>query len=425
MKKRVMEARLQAWAKQYPVVTLTGPRQSGKTTLARAAFPGYGYCNLELPSEREWARTDPESFLDRFAGGVVLDEIQRVPELLSHVQVRVDAERGARGRYILTGRHNLRLMRGVSQSLAGRTALGTLLPFSLAEAYGKRPPEDPMEAIWRGFFPRVVADGLDPAEAMEFYAATYVERDVRELLNVKDLSKFSAFLRLCAGRTGQLLNAADLAADAGIAGKTALEWLSLLEASYIVRRLPPWFSNASKRLAKTPKLYFTDTGLACALLGIRSPAQLWTHPLRGAIFETYAVGELWKRECHRGGTGGLFHYRDGRKREIDLVEESVGGLALAEIKSGKTPSSEWAAALRTLSALIPNVRTLRVIYGGNTLQKRGDVTFIPWNRIEMAWDTIGQNAVPQASKTFASGALPDIVAKSAHARKERNDGYHA
>lgn len=384
MKKRVMEARLQAWAKQYPVVTLTGPRQSGKTTLARAAFPDYGYCNLELPSERDWARTDPESFLDRFAGGVVLDEIQRVPDLLSHVQVRVDSDRGARGRYILTGSHNLQLMRGVSQSLAGRTALGTLLPFSLAEAYGKHPPEDPMEAIWRGFFPRVVADGLDPTEAMEFYAATYVERDVRELLNVKDLSKFSVFLRLCAGRTGQLLNAADLAADAGIAGKTALEWISLLEASYIVRRLPPWFSNASKRLAKTPKLYFMDTGLACALLGIRSPAQLWTHPLRGAIFETYAVGELWKRECNRGGTGGLFHYRDGRKREIDLVEESGGGLALAEIKSGKTPSSEWAASLRELSALLPDVHALRVIYGGNALQKRGDVTFIPWDRIEIA-----------------------------------------
>ena len=389
MKKRVMEARLQAWAKQYPVVTQTGPRQSGKTTLARAAFPDYGYSNLELPSEREWARTDPESFLDRFAGGVVLDEIQRVPDLLSHVQVRVDSDRGARGRYILTGSHNLQLMRGVSQSLAGRTALGTLLPFSLAEAYGNRPPEDPMESIWRGFFPRVVADGLDPTEAMEFYAATYVERDVRELLNVKDLSKFSAFLRLCAGRTGQLLNAADLAADAGIAGKTALEWISLLEASYIVRRLPPWFSNASKRLAKTPKLYFTDTGLACALLGIRSPAQLWSHPLRGAIFETYAVGELWKRECNRGGTGGLFHYRDGRKREIDLVGETGNGLVLSEVKSGKTPSSEWAATLRELSALLPEVCALRVIYGGNILQKRGDVTFIPWNQIELAWNRFG------------------------------------
>lgn len=389
MRQRVLTVRLQAWAKQYPVVTLTGPRQSGKTTLARAAFPGYAYCNLELPSEREWARTDPESFLDRFAGGVVLDEIQRVPDLLSHVQVRVDADRGARGRYILTGSHNLRLMRGVSQSLAGRTALGTLLPFSLAEAYGHHPPEDPMEAIWHGFFPRVVVDGLDPLEAMEFYAETYVERDVRELLNVRDLLKFSSFLRLCAGRTGQLLNAADLAADAGIAGKTALEWISLLEASYIVRRLPPWFSNVSKRLAKTPKLYFMDTGLVCALLGIRSPEQLWTHPLRGAIFETYAVGELWKRECNCGGTGGLFHYRDGRKREIDLVEETGDGLTLAEIKSGKTPSSEWAASLRELSTLLPEVCTRRVIYGGNTIQKRGDVTFIPWNQIESVWNGVG------------------------------------
>lgn len=386
MKTRDLTIRLLKWAKQYPVVTLTGPRQSGKTTLAKAAFPGHAYCNLELPSNREWAETDPVSFLDRFTGGVVLDEIQRVPSLLSHIQVRVDDDPSAKGRFILTGSHNLLLMRGVSQSLAGRTALGTLLPFSLAEAYGDSPPADPMEALWRGFFPRVVAEGLDPAEAMEFYAATYVERDARDLLAVKDLTRFSLFLRLCAGRTGQLLNAATLAADAGISGKTALEWLSVLEASYIVRRLPPWFSNTAKRLAKTPKLYFLDTGLACALLGIASPEQLLAHPLRGAVFETFVMGELWKRQCHSGGTGALFHYRDGQKREIDLVEETAAGTVLAEVKSGQTPSSDWADALRKLAGLVPGRHVLRVVYGGGEFQKRNDVAYVPWNGIEAAWN---------------------------------------
>jgi len=405
MKKRVLSARLKAWAKQYPVITLTGPRQSGKTTLARAAFPAYAYCNLELPSEREWAATDPVSFLDRFSRGVILDEVQRVPDLLSHVQVLVDADPSARGRFVLTGSQNFRLMRGVSQSLAGRTALATLLPFSLAEAYGASPPDDPMEAVWRGFFPRVVADRLDPSEAMEFYEATYVERDVRELLAVKDLSKFSAFLRLCAGRTGQLLNAADLAADAGISGKTAGEWLSILEASYIVRRLPPWFSNASRRLAKTPKLHFADTGLACALLGIRSPEQLWSHPLRGALFETYVVGELWKRECNRGGGSVLCHYRDGRKREIDLVEESAAGRVLAEIKSAKTPAGAWAVSLRDVAGLVPDVVDLRVVYGGNEIQRRGDVTFVPWNRIEKTWNGGGTGRGGRQPRRTSPGSV--------------------
>ncbi len=366
------------WARQYPVVTLTGPRQSGKTTLVKSLFPKHAYANLENPVERDYAASDPVAFLGQFSGGVVIDEIQRVPSLLSYIQCIVDENPEEHGRFILAGSQNLQIMRGVSQSLAGRTALASLLPFSLAEIGGG---SDVWETLWRGFFPRIFHDNLNPTEALAFYTATYLERDVRELVKVKDLSRFSRFLRLCAGRTGQLLNAANLAADCGIAGKTALEWVSILEASYIIRRLPPWFANVSKRLSKTPKLYFLDTGLVCYLLGIDSPGQLANHPLRGAIFETFVMTEFWKHYANCGVTDGLFHYRDGAQREIDLVDECGSSRLLVEIKSGQTPNAEWGETLKRISAALPGESRLCVIYGGRSSQMRSGVEYVSWSRI--------------------------------------------
>lgn len=366
------------WARQYPVVTLTGPRQSGKTTLVKSLFPKHAYANLENPVERDYAASDPVAFLGQFSGGVVIDEIQRVPSLLSYIQCIVDENPEEHGRFILTGSQNLQIMRGVSQSLAGRTALASLLPFSLSEIGGG---SNVWETLWRGFFPRIFHDNLNPTEALAFYTATYLERDVRELVKVKDLSRFSQFLRLCAGRTGQLLNAANLAADCGIAGKTALEWVSILEASYIVRRLPPWFANVSKRLSKTPKLYFLDTGLVCYLLGIDSPGQLANHPLRGAIFETFVMTEFWKHYANCGVTDRLFHYRDGAQREIDLVDECGSSRLLVEIKSGQTPNAEWGETLKRISAALPGESRLCVIYGGRSSQMRSGVEYVSWSRI--------------------------------------------
>lgn len=380
--KRTMGDALARWARQYPVVTLTGPRQSGKTTLVKAVFPDHAYVNLERPAERDYAAEDPIAFLAQFKGsGVVIDEIQRVPALLSYVQAIVDERPDERGRFILTGSQNLLLMRGVSQTLAGRTALGTLLPLSLSEM-GPANVKGIWETIWRGFFPRILHDGLDPSEALAFYTATYLERDVRELVNVKDLSSFSSFLRLCAGRTGQLLNAANVAADCGVSGKTALEWTSILEAGYVVKRLPPWFANVSKRLSKTPKMYFLDTGLVCSLLDIRSPDQLATHPLRGAIFETFVMTEFWKHHANLGLPFHLSHYRDGAQREIDLVDEDSGRMMLAEIKSGQTPNGEWAEKLKSLAAMFPGSPDLSVVYGGDMRQTRSGVRFVPWTAID-------------------------------------------
>ena len=377
-RKRELSDKILQWARQYPVVTLTGPRQSGKTTLAKSLFPEHAYANLENPVERDYAASDPVAFLGQYSGGVVIDEIQRVPSLLSYIQCIVDENPDKHGRFILTGSQNLQIMRGVSQSLAGRTALASLLPFSLAELGGS---QDVWETLWRGFFPRIFHDNLNPTEALAFYTATYLERDVRELVKVKDLSRFSQFLRLCAGRTGQLLNAANLAADCGIAGKTAMEWVSILEASYIIRRLSPWFSNVSKRISKTPKMYFLDTGLVCYLLGIDSPGQLANHPLRGAIFETFVMTEFWKHYANGGVTDRLFHYRDGAQREIDLLDECSPRRLLVEIKSGQTPSAEWGETLKRISAAIPGTSRLCVVYGGRLSQVRSGVEYVPWSRI--------------------------------------------
>ena len=342
---RLLGGPLRRLAKQHPVVTMTGPRQSGKSTLCRAAFPRKPYVSLEPPDQRDLARHDPRAFLARYPRGVVIDEVQRAPELLSYVQEAVDRDTRP-GQYILTGSQQLGLIEAVTQTLAGRTALLQLLPLNLREIQRfAKPPTDLWTLIWTGGYPRIYDRRLPADEWLSSYAATYVERDVRQLVNVGDLLTFQTFLRLCAGRVGQLVNLSALGADAGITHMTARAWLSVLEASYIAFRLPPLHRNLTKRLVKTPKLYFYDTGLLCWALGIRSPSQLDTHPLRGAIFECWVVSEIVKHYTHRGLEPRLSFFRDQKGHECDVVIEQGHRLVAVEIKSGQTVAPDVFAAL--------------------------------------------------------------------------------
>ena len=370
-----------------PSVTLTGPRQSGKTTLCRAAFPKHGYVSLEAPDARAFASEDPRAFLGQYPDGVIVDEVQRVPELLSYIQVIIDEAR-LPGRWVLTGSQNLLLAESVSQSLAGRTAVHHLLPLTRGEVV--RFPEHPRtleEAMLAGGYPRIFDEGLDPSEWLRSYAATYVERDVRAISRVGDLATFQRFVELCAGRTSQLLNYSALANDCGISQPTARAWLGVLEASYIVFQLPPFHSNLGKRLVKMPKLHFYDTGLACWLIGIRTPEQLRTHPLRGALFETWVVSEIAKRRMNLGETRGLCFYRNRDGAEADLLVEHASGVTLVEAKSSETPSSSLLAGARRVRRHLEDAgiacETVAA-YGGSEAQERTDGRLVPWDRLHEA-----------------------------------------
>ena len=359
-------------AAQYPVVTLTGPRQSGKTTHCRAAFPDKPYCNLERPDRRSFAQHDPAGFLAQFPEGAVLDEIQRVPELLSWIQVRVD-ERRVAGEFILTGSHQFALNHHISQSLAGRTALLTLLPLSIAELRGAGEPTTVDHLLFTGGYPRIYADHLDPSVMLGDYFATYVERDLRELIQLRHIREFEIFVRLAAGRTGQLLNVHSLAADAGISGQTAKSWLTLLEASYIIFLLPPWFTNIGKRLTKSPKLYFYDVGFAAWLIGITQASHLQAHPLRGLLFENMVVLEMLKARINNGLSANLHFYRDSSGLEVDVLLEAGYHISLFEIKSSQTVNQEYFKQLTKVEALFGERVTRKVVfYGGVEGQKRSD-----------------------------------------------------
>ena len=385
MIRRTLQEQLERGAGRYPVVTMTGPRQSGKTTLARTAFHDRPYVSLETPSEREFAAEDPLRFLARFEKGGILDEIQRAPELLSYMQGMVD-EDPSPGRFLLTGSQNLPLLEGVSQSLAGRTALLELFPLSLEEIRRFNGPDDDLDTvIFRGGYPRIHDRGLPAAEWLADYTATYLERDVRNLLAVGDLETFHTFLRLCAGRVGQLLNLASLAADCGVSQPTARRWLSTLEASFIVFRLPPFHANLGKRLVKRPKLYFYDPGLAASLLGIEEPGQLAAHPLRGAMFEGWVVSEVLKWHRHRGRRPQLSFFRERDRLEIDLVVERGAELTLIEAKAGRTPSGEHFAAFGAFAERLAargdqrwRVTRRMVVYGGEESQSRSQGELVSW-----------------------------------------------
>lgn len=370
---------LKRLAASFPIVAVTGPRQSGKTTLARALFADKAYVSLEDPQERAFAEEDPRGFLARFETGAVFDEAQRWPDLFSYLQGMVDTDR-APGRFVLTGSQQFGLLSGVTQSLAGRVGMTRLLPLSLQELPGVTADSPGLDALMlRGMYPALHTQPLLPEDWFASYVATYVERDVRQVLNVQDLSTFQRFLRLCAARTGQLLNISALAGETGISNTTARAWLSVLEASDLLFLLPPYHRNFGKRLVKAPKLYFVDTGLACWLLGIRDTETLTLHPLRGALFETLVVGDFLKSRLNAGQPPDLYFWRDNNGLEADLVFEAGGRLQPVEIKSGGTVTPDYIRAGQR-SARFAEDEALQpwLVYGGDDAYERSGVRVIGW-----------------------------------------------
>ena len=370
-------------AKAYPVVTVLGPRQSGKTTLCRIAFPDKPYVNLEQPDVREFAQQDPKAFLDQYLDGAVLDEIQNVPSLLSWIQVLTDSDPRA-GRFVLTGSHQLQLSAQLTQSLAGRTAVIELLPLSLSELISQNVsmPTDGTVDQWmlQGGYPRIHAQQMSPEVMLSDYFATYVERDVRQLINLRHLREFGQCVRLLAGRTGQLLNQSSLGNEVGVSSNTITQWLSILEASFVVFTLAPWSANLGKRLVKSPKVYFYDVGLACWLLGIKTVEQLQYHPLRGALFENLVVLEVMKAQRNQGLREPLYFFRDSNGLEVDLLLERAEGLVLVEIKASQTVAAPLFKGLRTVSALLgERVKKQYLVYGGDALQERTGVQVLPFH----------------------------------------------
>lgn len=386
---RELEAALRLKAGTYPVVAVTGPRQSGKTTLVRAAFPEYAYVSLEDPDKRLFATTDPRRFLANLPGPAILDEIQRVPELTSYIQGIVDSE-GRAGRFVITGSSNLLLLDQVSQSLAGRTALLTLLPFSTSELAGAGGPQERLEnMLFAGFYPRIHHLGLPPGPWYRDYVSTYLEKDVRNVLNVSDVGRFHLFLKMCAARSGQLLNLSALGNDCGITHNTARSWLSVLEASYIVHQLRPHFVNFRKRLVKATKLYFLDPGLLCHLLEIDSPDQLTAHSSRGAIFEGWVVSELLKSRLHRDLEPRLHFWRDYKGREVDIIVGSPPNAVPVEVKSGSTVAQDFFKGLNYWSQLAgTSPHEGWVVYGGDEDQNRSDGRVLSWRSIDKLTEAI-------------------------------------
>jgi len=369
-------------AQGFPVLAITGPRQSGKTTMARALFAGKPYVSLEDPEERLFADTDPRGFLARFPQGAILDEVQRCPGLFSYLQGVVD-ERQRMGEFIITGSQQFGLMSNIAQSLAGRVGLLQLLPFSLAELKeGGMLPATLDAAMLQGSYPPLYDRPVMPGDWFPNYVSTYLERDVRQLLVVRDLSLFQRFLKMCAARSGQLLNLSALASDCGISHVTAREWMTVLEASYIVYLLRPHHRNFGKRLVKMPKLYFLDTGLMAYLLGIRDTDTLSTHASRGALFETLVVSEWVKRQFNAGQVAELYFWRDSAGHEVDLLIPDGNRFMPVEIKSGSTFSADWTAALRKLSALFGDAAlSPGIVYGGEGRYEREGCHVAGWKAL--------------------------------------------
>ena len=384
MIKRDLLPVLKARAAQFKAVLLTGPRQSGKTTLARTAFPSKPYVSLENPDERMAATADPRSFLARFPKGAVLDEAQRVPDLFAYLQQILDESR-EKGLFVITGSQHLGLTQTVNQSLAGRVAMLELLPFTYRELHAGRYASKRLEtALFAGAYPPVFDQALDPVAWYNSYIESYLERDVRQILNVRDLIAFRRFIALCAGNIGQLFNASRLGADCGMSSVTTAQWLSVLEGTYIAFRLQPYFKNFRKRVVKTPKLYFWDTGLAVRLLGIQTSEQLATHPLRGALFENWMVSERLKACCHRGERPNLYFWRDNAGLEVDVLEEFAGRLCATEVKSGATFATEWTESLCKWQALAASdiEPGARVVYGGDKSFAFKGCAVVSWRELE-------------------------------------------
>ncbi len=381
MIQRALRQKLLELASKYPIVTLTGPRQSGKSTLLKMTFPDYQYVSLEDPDMRLLAETDPKGFLQTYPNHTIIDEVQRVPALFSYLQTHTD-QAGETGMYLLAGSHNFLLMEHVNQSLAGRTAVLRLLPFSHSELRNAFIlPEQVDEEIFKGGYPRLYDKEIAPRDFYPYYIQTYVERDVRLIRNIGDLSKFIRFIRLCAGRIGQLLNLSSLANECGVAVSTIQTWISVLEASYICYLLQPDYNNFAKRLVKTPKLYFYDTGLACSLLGIESAEQVSSHFLRGGLFENLVINEVIKQAYNAGETPNITFWRDSTGNEIDLLQYKAGVAQAYEIKSSATFNTDYQKGLikyAALSGITP--KQCHVIYTGDKDMQTSNAKVIAWNQ---------------------------------------------
>ena len=383
---RKMSKELLALSKKYPVVTITGPRQSGKTTLVRAIFPKKPYINLESLRTRELVEADPTGFLDRFPDGAIIDEIQRFPPLLSEIQVRVD-NANIKGMFILTGSLQVELHNAVSQSLAGRTAILHLLPMSLEELKTSKIENELDEVLYHGCFPRIYNEKLDPSKSYSYYVQTYLERDLRQMIEIKHLQLFQKFLKLCAGRIGQLLNKENLANEVGVSAKTIGHWFSILEASYLIFLLPPYFENFGKRMIKSPKLYFSDVGLASFLLGIENVTQMERDPLRGSLVENLVILELIKTRWNKGLEHRLYFYRDSQQNEVDVLFQSGNNLIPIEIKGTKTFNKSFLKGLLYFKNLVGNrCQDPSLIYSGNEEQKINDIQLLNFSNAAKAVD---------------------------------------
>lgn len=374
MIKRIATERLIYLSKTFRSVAVVGPRQSGKTTLCRSVFPDKPYVSLENPDVLEFANSDPRGFLSQFnnENGAILDEIQKAPYLFSYLQQILD-EAKTKGLFILTGSNNFLLQENISQSLSGRIAYLQLLPLSLQELKTSHHLKDDYAGhILAGGYPEVIADEINPIDWFPNYISTYVERDVRQLKNINNLSLFTKLLRMCAGRTGQILNMASLANDCGIDQKTVASWLGILQSSYIIYLLKPYYNNFNKRITKTPKLYFYDTGVACSLLGIKSAEQIAIHATKGALFENLMVSELLKNRLNVGEPDNLFYWRDKTGNEVDIIAENVDKLTAIELKAGETINNDFFKGLDYFSKLnIADIEKI-VIYGGSQSQQRSN-----------------------------------------------------
>ncbi len=393
MIKRHIESQLKKLATQYPVITLTGPRQSGKTTLAKMAFPTYTYISMEDPMERALAQTDPKEFFYRYNSHIIIDEVQQVPDLFSYIQTLVD-EDPIDGRFILTGSEQFLMDQKISQSLAGRTAILKLLPLSLSELYPSQindywknqqlvkknvPQERLFEVIFNGFYPRIHDKQLNPTKWYMDYYDTYISRDVRQLLNVGDLKSFGIFIKLLAGRSAGLLNLTSLGNDAGVSQPTAKRWLSILQTCYIIDILYPYYNNFGKRMIKAPKVYFLDSGLLCTLLNIRQSEDIMIHPLRGQIFETYVYSEMMKTFTHCGESSPLYFWQNSQKKEVDMVIDLGTVLHAVEIKSGMSIQDDFFTNLYMWQKIthMPS-SNMALIYGGDEYLRFKNVQIVPW-----------------------------------------------
>lgn len=364
-----------------PIVSITGPRQSGKTTLSKVCFPEHDYVNLESPETRQAAIEDPKAFLKGHKNGLIIDEAQRLPDLFSYLQVISD-ESGKSGEYILSGSQNFLLMKNISQTLAGRVFISHLLPLSISELkISNLLPPSAGKAIFQGFYPRIYDKTIEPEFFYPSYNQTYLERDITGLVSSQNLNSFRKFMELLAGRTGQMINFSALSIEVGVDYKTIQSWCSLLEAGFMIFFLRPYFKNYSKRLVKTPKVYFYDTGLACNLLGIKSSDEIEKHWAKGALFENMIIADVLKNFHNEGQRPQIFFWRDSKGLEVDLLIEQPLGLCAIEIKSGTTVNANYFTNLEKFENLADGPITKYVVYAGDLMQTRKGIKIIPWNEI--------------------------------------------